>query len=136
MLIIFVTPYFTTSSRQFLAAFQNLPGARVAVVAQENLDVIPAELRSRVVRFVRVESAMRGADVVAAAKDISAKEGPIHRIVGPMEQVQESVAEARDALNVPGLRLQQALNFRDKTRMKDLLRAKGVPVARHHLADG
>ncbi|MEW5851571.1 MAG: ATP-grasp domain-containing protein [Myxococcota bacterium] len=133
MLVIFVTPYFTDSSRLFLRKLAEQPGVRLAAMAQEDVGVLPPELRQRITRFERVQSALRADDVTEAAKRISAAEGPIHRLIGVMEQVQESVAEARDRLDVPGLRLAQALNFRDKTRMKDLLRAADVPVARHRL---
>ena len=134
MHVLYVTPYFTVSSRQFLASLSEQPGIRLAVAAQEDLAVLPEALRRRVSRFERVDSAMRGADVVAAARRVAAADGRLDRIVGPMEQVQESVAEAREALDVPGMRLRQALNFRDKNRMKDLMRKAGLPVARFRQA--
>lgn len=133
MLVVFVTPYFTDGARQFLGKVADHPGIRLAVVAMEDTTVLPAELRSRIVRALKVENTMRAADLVDAARRIAQELGPIQRMLAPTEQVQESVAEAREALGIPGLPLATALNFRDKDRMKDLLRKAGVPVARHRL---
>jgi biotin carboxylase len=44
------------------------------------------------------------------------------------------MAEVRDAIGIEGLTAEIARNFRDKDRMKDVLRAAGVPVARSALA--
>jgi phosphoribosylaminoimidazole carboxylase (NCAIR synthetase) len=44
------------------------------------------------------------------------------------------MAEARDALGIEGLTGAVARNFRDKDRMKEVLRAHGVPVAKSTLA--
>lgn len=47
--------------------------------------------------------------------------------------LQVPIAEARDALGIDGMRTEVAKNFRDKNRIKDVLRAAGVPVARQAL---
>jgi biotin carboxylase len=60
--------------------------------------------------------------------------GPISRVFGALEQAQEPIAEARVALGLEGMRVEAARNFRDKARMKDVLRANGLPCARHCLA--
>jgi biotin carboxylase len=48
-----------------------------------------------------------------------------------LEQLQLPLAEARDALGIPGMGADVALGFRDKDRMKQVLAAAGLPVARH-----
>lgn len=40
------------------------------------------------------------------------------------------MAQARDVLGIEGINSAVARNFRDKDRMKEVLRAHGVPVAR------
>ena len=40
--------------------------------------------------------------------------------------LQVPIAEARDALEIDGMRAEVAKNFRDKNRMKDVLRAAGI----------
>jgi biotin carboxylase len=44
------------------------------------------------------------------------------------------LAEERERLGIPGLGSEATHNFRDKARMKSVLRAAGVPCARHGLA--
>ena len=43
------------------------------------------------------------------------------------------MAYAREVLGLDGMDVQTALNVRDKSRMKTVLRAAGVPCARHQL---
>jgi biotin carboxylase len=59
--------------------------------------------------------------------------GRVDRLLGVLEQLQVPLGEARSSANIPGMKLPEALNFRDKARMKDCLRAAGLPVARHRL---
>src|ERR687885_395546 len=63
----------------------------------------------------------------------SARLGPPDRLFGAYEQLQEPLAQVRERLGLPGLPVQTAVNFRDKARMKEVLRAAGVPCARHAL---
>ena len=58
----------------------------------------------------------------------------VDRLIGVLEQLQLPMAEVRDALGIPGIGADTARNFRDKDRMKQVLRAHGVPVARSALA--
>ena len=44
------------------------------------------------------------------------------------------LAQVRERLGITGMDAGEAANFRDKSRMKDVLRAAGVPCARHGLA--
>ena len=60
--------------------------------------------------------------------------GRVDRLIGILEQLQEPLGEVRERLSIPGMDQETAKNFRDKARMKDALRAGGVPCARHALA--
>ena len=51
-----------------------------------------------------------------------------------LEQLQVPLAAARARLGLPGTSPDAARNFRDKARMKEVLRAHGIPCARHALA--
>jgi hypothetical protein len=64
---------------------------------------------------------------------VVARHGPVSRCFGAFEQLQLPLALVRERLQIPGLASAAARNFRDKARMKDVLRAAGVPVARHRL---
>jgi hypothetical protein len=59
--------------------------------------------------------------------------GRVDRVVGTLEQLQVPLGYVRDRLGVEGMGEETAKNFRDKSRMKSVLRAAGVPCARHRL---
>jgi biotin carboxylase len=59
--------------------------------------------------------------------------GRVDRLVGALEQLQVPLAQVREAMGIEGMDVDTALNVRDKPRMKDVLRAAGVPCARHAL---
>ncbi len=133
MLVPFVAPYFTDNAKLFLHHVAAQPDVRLAVISQEGAELLPAETRARVVHHERVGDAFSTTEIVAAAERITAAQGALHTLLGVVEQLQVPLAEARERLGLGGMRPEQALNFRDKTRMKELLRAAGVPVARHRL---
>lgn len=53
--------------------------------------------------------------------------------MGILEQLQVPLGQVRDHLGLPGMGEEAARNVRDKARMKDVLRAAGIPCARHRL---
>jgi biotin carboxylase len=132
--VIFAAPYFTDNAHRFIEATLSQPGVRVAVISQEPQEHLAARLRERLAAHWRVEDIFDPHQITHAARTLSAHLGPIHRIYGAYEQLQVPLAEAREALGVEGMSAETARNFRDKSRMKDVLREAGVPCARHRLA--
>jgi formate-dependent phosphoribosylglycinamide formyltransferase (GAR transformylase) len=132
-LVICAVPLVTENAKSFLGAVTALPGVRAAVVTQEPAEAFPPELRGRLAGHWKVADALDADQLAHAAGELSKRLGPVHRLIGAIEQVQEPLAAARETLGVPGMRAEQARNFRDKARMKELLRAAGIPVARHRL---
>ena len=61
--------------------------------------------------------------------------GPVQRLLAVLEQLQVPLAQVREQLGIAGMDAATARNFRDKAQMKSVLRAAGVPCARHRLAD-
>ena len=55
--------------------------------------------------------------------------------MGVLEELQVPLAQVREHLGIAGMDAATARNFRDKAQMKSVLRAAGVPCARHRLAD-
>ena len=135
MLAVFVAPYLSENAKLYLDRTASVADARVALISQEGPELLDPGLRGRISRFVRVADALRADDIVGGTLEIESALGPVDRLVGVVEQLQVPIAEARERLGLPGMRPAQAQNFRDKTRMKDLLRAAGLPVARHRLID-
>jgi phosphoribosylaminoimidazole carboxylase (NCAIR synthetase) len=135
MLVTFVAPFFTENTQRFLTAVVQQPGVRVATVGQETLEKLPESLRGSITHHERVADALSADTIVSATRRIAAAHGEVARLLGVIEQVQVPLAAARRTLGLPGMTEEQALNFRDKTRMKDRLREAGVPVARHRLVE-
>ena len=53
--------------------------------------------------------------------------GQVQRLLAVLEQLQVPLAQVREPLGIPGMDAATAGNFRDKARMKTVLRAAGVP---------
>ena len=133
-LVIFVAPWFSEFAAHSIDALAGLAGVRVALISQEPLESLQSPLRDRVAAHWRVSDALDAAQIADAALALSRHLGPVHRLVGVLEQAQVAIAEARERLGVAGMGAEAARNFRDKARMKTLLREAGVPCARHRLA--
>lgn len=132
--VIFAAPLFSENATRFIEATVSLPGVRLAVVSQDPQEYLAPHLRDRIVAHWKVEDIFSPEQVAHAARLLSNHFGPIHRIYGAYEQLQVPLAEAREQLGVEGMSAEAARNFRDKPRMKTVLREAGVPCARHRLA--
>jgi biotin carboxylase len=132
--VIFAAPYFTDNAHRFIQATVGQPGVRVAVVSQEPQEHLAQHLRDRIVGHWKVADIFDPVQLAHAARKLSEHFGPIHRLYGAYEQLQVPLAEAREMLGVEGMSAEAAHNFRDKARMKNVLREAGVPCARHRLA--
>ncbi len=132
--VAFVVPFKFETSLRFLRGALRLPDLAVGLITQEPAERFDADIRQRLKGFVRVGDALSGQQLADAVRRLSKTQGPIERLVGVLEQLQVPLAEARQALGLPGLSVDAAENFRDKARMKDRLRQAGLPCARHRLA--
>lgn len=133
--VIFVAPFFLQTTLRFLNGAARLAGVRLSLISQDSADSLPAGLRSLLAGHQQVSDALDGQQLADAARALFRKLGPAERMFGPLEQLQVPLAEARDALGIEGLDAECTRNFRDKSRMKDVLNAAGVPCARHLLAE-
>lgn len=133
--VIFVAPFFMETTLRFVAGAAKLPGVNLSLVSQDPAEKLPPGLRSSLAAHWRVDNALDASQLVAAAHALATNLGPPSRLLGALEQLQVPLALARQALGVEGLDVAAALNFRDKARMKDVLRTAGLPCARHVLAE-
>jgi len=139
--VVFVVPYALETTLRFVRAAAELDGVSLGVVSQEPGERIVralskgAENGSRLVAFERVSDALDpqalAAGVRAVARGLG---GRVDRLIGVLEQLQEPLAQVREQLGIRGMDGGEACNFRDKARMKDILRANDLPCARHALA--
>ncbi|HRC84597.1 MAG TPA: ATP-grasp domain-containing protein [Thermoanaerobaculia bacterium] len=132
--VIFVAPFLMPATVRFAAAVAELPGIRCALITQDPAVKVPPPLAARIEVHHRVEDAFDPHQLAQAAREVGAKLGGIDRLFGALEQLQVPLAQAREMLGVEGLPSEAAHNFRDKARMKEVLRAHGLPCARHALA--
>lgn len=129
-----VAPFFADNTLRYLRALAELPGVRPAVLTQDQFHHLPADLQRRL-DVVRVPNCLDGADLAQGCRKLQQHFGRLDVLLGGLEQLQLPMAEARELAGVPGMTVRTARNFRDKAQMKDVLRAAGLPVARHALIE-
>ncbi len=132
--IIFVAPFCMETTLRFVNGAASLPGVSLSLISQEGAEKLPPDLRARLAAHWRVDNALDPEQLVVAARALETKLGPAKKLIGALEQLQVPLAKARETLGIDGLGAEAARNFRDKSRMKDVLHNAGLPCARHVLA--
>lgn len=130
--VIFAAPLLSDNAFRMVEAVASLPDVRLGVVTHDPAEKL-RELEGKVAHW-RVQNILNAQQLVCAARELSRRNGPIYRLLGAYEQLQVPLAVAREALGVEGMSVEAAGNFRDKARMKTMLRGAGLPCARHRLA--
>lgn len=115
-----------------IAAIVGLSGVRVGVISQAPLEDLPLPVRSQVAHW-RVADVLDTAQLLEAVGQLEQRLGRVDRLFGAYEQLQVPLAEVRERRKIAGMGAEAARNFRDKARMKSLLREAGLPCARHSL---
>jgi phosphoribosylaminoimidazole carboxylase (NCAIR synthetase) len=132
--VVFIAPRFLENTNRYVAAFAALDGITLSLVSSDPAEAIPAAVRDRVTGHYRVDDCLDAAQLTVAVRALAGEFGRVDRFCGVLEELQLPMAEVRDALGIEGLSAATARNFRDKDRMKAVLRSGGVPVARSLLA--
>jgi len=132
--VLFVAPFFAETTMRFASAVCAVDGIRVGLISQEPIERLPADIRQRLAAYERIPDGLDADQIADAARRLGAEIGGRDRLLGVLEQLQVPLAEVRERLGIPGMGVAEAHNFRDKARMKDVLRRSGVPCARHALA--
>jgi hypothetical protein len=127
--VVFFAPVSTEAVLRFVRAAAKLEDVRLLGVVQ----VPPTRELKLFHDMVRVENSESTVDFLAAVDLLRQRHGPIHRIVGTLEETMVLLAHARARHNVVGTSVKTATLFREKADMKEALRAAGLPVARHRL---
>src|SRR5262245_31104453 len=130
--VVFAAPFPLETTMRFARAAAKLDDVRFLGIVQEA--PAPGSDDARLFAdLVRVDDGLDTGQLIAAARLLQHRHGPIHRVLGILEPLQVQLAEVRRALGVSGTDPVTADLFRDKARMKDELRKNGLPCARHRL---
>ena len=132
----FVAPYLLDTTMRFVEAAASLPDTRLALITSEPEDRLPPGLRGRLAGHWRIDDPLDAGQIAWAVEGLGEQVGPVRRLLAVLEQLQVPLAQVREHLGIPGMDAATARNFRDKGQMKTVLRAAGVPCARHRLATG
>jgi hypothetical protein len=130
----FVAPYLLDTTTRFVEAAARLPGVETALITCEPEDRLPLRLRESLAGHWRIDDALDPGQIAAAVQGLSRQLGTVERLLAVLEQLQVPLAQVRERLGIGGMDPVTANNFRDKAQMKTVLRAAGVPCARHKLA--
>ena len=131
--VVFAAPILSENAARMIAAIAGLPEVRTGVISQAPLEDLPPPVRAQVSHW-RVVDVLDVAQLKEAVRQLGARVGSVDRLVAAYEQLQVPIAEVREQRGIAGLPAEAARNFRDKARMKSLLRDAGLPCARHRLA--
>lgn len=127
MNVVFVAPLLREGTLRYVRAFQALPGVQLGVITQsDGWDELG-------ITSVRVQDSLSAEALIYGGRAFQQRWGRVDRLLGHLEQLQIPLGQARDALGIPGMGETVARNFREKSQMKAVLAAAGVPVARHTL---
>ncbi len=129
--VAFVAPYSLETTMRFVQAVAELPGVRFALVTHEAEERVPEAIRARLAQHWRVTNCLDPDQLAAAVEGIGRRIGRVEQLIGTLEELQVPLAQVRARFGIPGLGVEAARNFRDKTRMKSVLQAAGLPCARH-----
>ncbi len=132
--VTYVAPFFAETTLRFVSALARTEGVRLSLVSQDAPDRVPEPTRALLADFVQVADALDANVLRRAVEELRRRGQGVELLLGTFEELQVPLGQVRDALALPGMGAAAAENFRDKARMKDVLRANGLPCARHALA--
>lgn len=128
--VIFVAPFPIETTMRFVRAASKLDDVRLLGICHTLPEAQDARLYDDMVRITRPLDVN---DILEGIEVLRRRHGQPYRLIGILEPLMVQLAEARARFGIEGTRPNVADLFRDKARMKDALRASGLPVARHCL---
>jgi hypothetical protein len=133
--VVFAAPILSENATRMIEAVASLPDVRLGVITQDPAEKLSPVLAASVDGHWRVDNILDSGQLAWAAEGLTQRLGPIDRLFGAYEQLQVPLAEVRGKMGISGMRADVARRFRDKSEMKDALRAAGLPCARHSLVE-
>jgi len=134
--VVFVAPYFGSTIVHCLSVLSALEDVRLGIISHEPEERVPQALRKHLSGHYQVAETLDPDQLILGARAFQKEWGQVDRLLGYLEQMQLPLAQAREALGIPGMRSEVARRFRDKNRMKEVLAQAGLPVARQARVTG
>ena len=131
--VIFAAPFPTDITMRFVRAAARLPDVRLLGIVHTPPSGADAGVYHD---LVQVTDPLAAQDLIDATEVLRRRHGQPDRIIGILEAMMVQLAQARAHFGVPGTQPAVAELFRDKSRMKEALRAAGLPVAKSRLLGG
>jgi hypothetical protein len=128
MNVLFISPGYPPEMPHFVRGFAE-QGASIIGISDTPYEQIPEHSRRHLARYLRVPTLTNEAEAVAAVRE-ALPPGSIDRVVCLWEPGVVLAAKLRVALGVPGQSVEQAIAFRDKDVMKQVIRAAGLRTAK------
>ena len=131
--VVFAAPILSENASRMIEAVGSLPDVRLGVITQDPAEKMSPAMSSMVSAHWRVDNILDAGQLTWAAEELSKRLGGLDRLFGAYEQLQEPLALVREKLGIEGMKPDVARRFRNKSDMKDVFRANGVPCAKHSL---
>jgi formate-dependent phosphoribosylglycinamide formyltransferase (GAR transformylase) len=130
MHVIFLAPHFPAGQRRFVRGLKNV-GARVTGIGDMRPEGLDSELRGLLDGYEYVPHIGDEDALTAAVQRIQARGPWVHYFEATIESHMYAAARVRERTGIPGLSYDTVDLCRDKFRMKQHLRARGIPCARN-----
>ncbi len=134
MNVLMISPGFPAEMPQFTGGLAAV-GAKVIGLGEQPEQALPRLARRAVHLYERVPSLWDGPDVIERVRRLS-RTVRIDRVECLWEPGVVLAARLREALELPGMDVEQVLPFRDKEKMKQVLDDAGIRTPRHARASG
>jgi hypothetical protein len=129
--VLFLSPGYPAEMPHFTQGLAEV-GAAVVGVGEQPKEALPHRVRNALTNYIRVPSLFREDEAFQEImREVTQAGVSFDRIETLWEPLVLLAARLREALGVPGLRVEQALPFRDKELMKRKLDAAGIRTPRH-----
>lgn len=123
-----MAPHFPANQHRFVQGLKKV-GARVSGIGDVPVDRLPEGIKRLLDGYEYVPSLVNVDAVTQAVRDIQRRGPWVHHLEATVEAHMYTAAAVRERTAIPGLNLEQVTRCRDKTVMKDFLRAHGIPCA-------
>ena len=129
----FVAPYLLEATARFALSAARVPGVRLGLVTTESADNLSPDLRDALADHWQVADALDPQQIADAVRGLSGRIGPVEAVDRRLGAAAGAAGPGTRGARHPGMDEDTALNVREKSRMKSVLRSAGIPCARHQL---